>query len=323
MLDSLVRKFVEKDYGIEVTELTCLPIGADINASIYRAESQDGTSYFIKIKRGRDVTGPIIELLWKAGIQQIIPPINNLKGQLTQNLGDLTLIVYPFVQGQNGFHQELTDDQWILLGKTLRQIHGIDVPSPIQKQIRREDYSPKWRKTVRSLLERKNVPANNEIAIKLWRFIQENIQTIHHLVDRAEELGQKAQKLSPKFVLCHSDIHAGNVLMGDNFLYIVDWDDPIMAPKERDLMFIGGGVGNVWNRLQEEKLFYQGYGPTEVNSTLLAYYRHERIVEDIVQYTQELLLQPAEHKDRQEIYNQFMAMFKPQGVVDIAFATQE
>lgn len=28
---------------------------------------------------------------------------------------------------------------------------------------------------------------------------------------------------------------------------IVDWDEPIMAPKERDLMFIGGGVANVWN----------------------------------------------------------------------------
>ncbi len=24
-------------------------------------------------------------------------------------------------------------------------------------------------------------------------------------------------------------------------LYIVDWDNPILAPKERDLMFIGGG----------------------------------------------------------------------------------
>ena len=44
------------------------------------------------------------------------------------------------------------------------------------------------------------------------------------------------------FVLCHSDIHGGNILIADTGeLYVVDWDDPILAPKERDLMFIGGG----------------------------------------------------------------------------------
>lgn len=53
--------------------------------------------------------------------------------------------------------------------------------------------------------------------------------------------------------------------------YLVDWDDPIMAPKERDLMFIGGGVGNVWNRSHEEELFYEGYGKVDVNPVLLAY----------------------------------------------------
>ena len=30
-------------------------------------------------------------------------------------------------------------------------------------------------------------------------------------------------------------------------------------PKERDLMFIGGGVANVWNKPHEETLFYKGY----------------------------------------------------------------
>ncbi len=64
---------------------------------------------------------------------------------------------------------------------------------------------------------------------------------IRRLVDRAEQLGKKLQKHSPKFVLCHSDIHGGNVLIHENSdIYIVDWDEPIMAPKERDLMFIGG-----------------------------------------------------------------------------------
>ena len=71
---------------------------------------------------------------------------------------------------------------------------------------------------------------------------------------------------------------------GKGDLYIVDWDAPIMAPKERDLMFIGGGVANVWNNPHEEDCFYQGYGNSEINQVILAYYRHERIIEDIAIY---------------------------------------
>lgn len=48
---------------------------------------------------------------------------------------------------------------------------------------------------------------------------------------------------------------------GNDTLYIVDWDDPIIAPKERDLMFIGGGVANVWNERHEEVSFYRGMEP--------------------------------------------------------------
>ena len=40
------------DYGIEVATLTFLPLGADMNASVYKAETQDQSSYFVKLKRG-------------------------------------------------------------------------------------------------------------------------------------------------------------------------------------------------------------------------------------------------------------------------------
>ncbi len=133
------------------------------------------------------------------------------------------------------------------------------------------------------------------------------MQLIHRLVDRAEELAGVLQNKSSKFVLCHADIHGGNVLIDENNnFYIVDWDDPIMAPKERDLMFIGGGVANVWNELHEEILFYKGYGKTEIDKTILAYYRHERIVEDIGLYGQDLLLTTARGENRAEMYKHFM-----------------
>jgi spectinomycin phosphotransferase len=57
---------------------------------------------------------------------------------------------------------------------------------------------------------------------------------------------------------------------------------------------------------------------TEINTTILAYYRYERIVEDVAIYGQELLLKTLGGKDRQEMYKQFIGMFEPRGVVDIA-----
>jgi len=316
---------LKANYGIAVGLLTLLPIGADMNASVYKAETQDSQSYFVKLKRGYcyNISVAILALLQASGIQQIIPPIKTRNGELTQHINDFTLTVYPFVDGQNGFCYNLTDDQWVALGKVLRQVHEFDVPSSIKDRIRKETYSPKWREAVR-LLDA-HVDGNltgDETALELQAFMKAHRPAIHRLVDRAESLSQKVQEQSPEFVLCHSDIHGGNVLIDkSNSIFIVDWDAPIMAPKECDLMFIGGGVANVWNNPHEEEFFYKGYGKTEINRLILAYYRHERIVEDIAQYGQALLLTTSGSGDRKEMFKQFRGMFEPNGVVDIAFKT--
>lgn len=325
--DQRIIDCLNTHYGIKVATLTFLPLGADINASVYKAEAHDQSSYFIKIKRGHhhDISATIIAPLHDAGIQQIIPPIKTNSGQPIQHVDDFTLIVSPFVEGQDGFSRDLTDDQWITLGKVMKQIHEIDVPPSVQRMIRRETYSPKWREIVRSLYSHiESAPSVDEISFKLMTFMKDHAAIIHRLVDRAEQLCQQIQNHSPEFVLCHSDIHGGNVLIdGNDIIYMVDWDDPIMAPKERDLMFIGGDVANVWNKPHEEEFFYQGYGLTEINMSLLAYYRYERIVENIAEFGQQLLLTSAGGQNRIESYKHFIAQFEPQGVVDIACKTDE
>jgi spectinomycin phosphotransferase len=325
--DKLIISCLNTHYGIEVAILTFLPLGADIHASVYKAQTRDQKSYFIKLKQGHhhDTAVDIVELLQSAGIQQIIPPVKTIHGKPTQPIDDFTLIVYPFIDGQDGFNRTLTDDQWIKLGKTLRQVHEMEVPNSIQNRIRRETFSPKWREAVRSIYPLIEAElTGDEIALKLQKFMKKNLLAIRRLVDRAQQLAEKLQNQPHQFVLCHSDMHAGNVLIdGNNEIYIVDWDEPIMAPKERDLMFISGGVGNVWNKPHEKKLFFKGYGETEIDSTLLAYYRHERIVEDIAIYSQEILLTTGKAKDRLEMYTHFIDMFDPEGVVEIAFKTDD
>jgi spectinomycin phosphotransferase len=324
MIESILH-CLNANYGISAVMLTLLPIGADMNASVYKAETESSQSYFVKLRRGHryDMSVAIQAMLQASGIQQIIPPIKTTSGELTQHINDSTLTVYPFVNGQNGLCYTLTDDQWIALGKVLRQVHKFDVPSSIRDLIRKETYPDKWRKAVRSLYAYVDGNLNgDEITLKLQSFMTEQRTVIHHLIGRAEALSKKIQEQSPEFVLCHSDIHGGNVLIDESgSIFIVDWDDPIMAPKERDLMFIGGGVANVWNNPREEEFFYKGYGKSEINRTILAYYRHERIVEDIAEFGQALLFTRDGGEERLEMFNQFKGMFEPNGVVDIALKT--
>ena len=86
-------------------------------------------------------------------------------------------------------------------------------------------------------------------------------------------------------------------------------------------MFIGGGVANIWNNSREEELFYSGYGATAINREVLAYYRSERIVEDIAIYSRQLLLTTNGGTNREAMYKQFIDMFEPRGVVEIALKT--
>jgi spectinomycin phosphotransferase len=312
---------LSRHYNMDVIALTCLPLGADMNAAVYKVETHDEAFFFVKVKRGEQSNIEILELLRAAGIQQIIAPLKTIHGQTTQRIENFSLSVYPFVEGQDGFQRDLSAVQWVLLGATLRQVHHVVVPLEIQAHLRRESFSPRWREAVGALYRHREAGLKgDEFALRLLALMRERKPEILCLVDRAEQLAKELTQQSHQFVLCHSDIHGGNVLMqGNDSLYLVDWDEPIMAPRERDLMFIGGGVANVWNRPREVELFYEGYGNTTVNTALLSYYRHERIVEDIALLGRELLLTKA--GDRPQMYKHLIDMFEPRGVIDIAFKT--
>ena len=154
--------------------------------------------------------------------------------------------------------------------------------------------------------------------------MKENAEAIHRLVNRAEQLAEKLQHDSPQFVLCHSDIHGGNVLIDQrNFLYSRLGCTYDGSQGARPYVYCGG-VANVWNKPHEEEAFYKGYGKAEVNRTILAYYRHERIVEDIALFGESLILSTSgSTESRLESYNHFKAMFEPRGVVEIAFETDK
>jgi spectinomycin phosphotransferase len=114
------------------------------------------------------------------------------------------------------------------------------------------------------------------------------------------------------------------MLIGENGeFFIVDWDAPLLAPKERDLMFIGGGIDDNWKTKQDIALFYEGYGKTEINYAALAYYRYERIIEDLIAFCKQLLLTDEGGADREQAYRWFTSNFEPGQTIEIAKDTDQ
>ena len=195
--DQCIIDCLDTTYGIKVSELTRIFLGADMDASVYKAQTygqlSDQLSYFIKVKRGTSHdSGVIIPLLLHdAGISHIIVPIKTYDKQLTCFIDNFTLIVYPFIDGQNGFSHTLTADQWVAFGKALRQVHECDVPLLIKNIIKRESYSPQWRDLVKSIYVQIDVglKVSDQIAEQLLAFMKEKREIIERLVERSEQLG--------------------------------------------------------------------------------------------------------------------------------------
>ena len=320
-IKQLIISSLRDNYDIEVAHITPLLWGADAYALIYKVQDPKPKTYFVKLKQGKhDSSAHLQLLLHDAGIQGVISPIKTIDNQPQLSIQHFTLTVYPFIDGLDGFGEPLTDKQWISLGKALRQVNQLKFPTSITQAIKKEDFSPQWQKKVKSIYETiEEVKPSDEIAAKFLASLKKHQSIILQLVDKTEGLAKSITKQPTDFVLCHGDIYAGNILITKNgSLYIVDWDEPIIAPKERDLMFIGAGIGNVWNQKHETEQFHTGYGNTNIDQRLISYYRCDRILQDIVDYYQQLLSDNVGYKDREAGCNHFLAMFEPNGAVNIA-----
>lgn len=321
--DESIIACLQAEYRLRVASIAFLPLGADLNTAVYRVAA-DATPYFLKLRSGLfdETSVALPKFLSDQGIAHIIAPLATSSGQLWANLDTFKAILYPFIEGCNGYEVDLSDRHWIEFGAVLKRIHSVVVPSPLINHIQRETFSPKWREIVKNFMARIEIDTfDDPIAAKVAAFLKTKRTEVLNLVARADCCAHALQAHSLEFVLCHSDLHAGNVLVEDSgAFYLVDWDNPILAPKERDLMYAGGGqFGTARTPQQEEVLFYRGYGEVRIDSNALAYYRYERIIEDIAVYCEQLLLSSDGGADREQALHYLMSNFQPNGTIEIAY----
>ncbi len=322
--DQEIIACLQDAYGLDIATISFLPLGADFSTDVYRVTTNNQTDYFLKLRSGKflEASVSVPKHLADFGIKQVIPPLATKTGQLWTSLASFKAILYPYVEGSNGVETKLSEDQWVQFGAAIKRLHSTDIPSSITKDVPRETFSSKWRETVKAFLMRiENEVFEEPVAVKMARFLKSKRCEILKLVERAEELAIAIQKQPLDYVLCHADMHGWNLMVDkENALYIVDWDTLIFAPVERDLMFIGAGI---WDSGltpdEEESLFYQGYGQTKINQDAMAYYRFERIIQDIGDYCEYIFLSDEGGDDRMQCFEHLQPVFLPNGAIERAY----
>lgn len=323
--DARLISRLRESYALPIDRVEFLPLGADRHTAVYRADSADGTAYFLKLRRGAfDETSVTLPgYLAGRGVPGIIAPLPTASGRLWASLPPFRVIAYPYVDGRDAYEVDLTDRQWADLGRALRGVHDTRLPPALEARIPREAFSPEWRSAARGYLARAEglTHGADPVTAELVAFLARERDRISDLIDRAEGLARALRRRAPAAVVCHGDVHAGNVLVArDGALYIVDWDAPILAPRERDLMYAGAGLmGGGRAPEEEEALFYRGYGDVRVDPAALAYYRYERIVQDVAEFCRGILLGQESRENREQSLRWLAGSFAPGGVVEAAY----
>jgi spectinomycin phosphotransferase len=327
LLPEKISSSLHDNYEISVSRLEFLPIGNDSNSWVYKVYT-DKDSYFLKAKR-LPVYKPSLTIphyLKEQGLHQVVAPLQTKTRALYTTLNDFALILYPFINGDNGMNLGLSDKQWIDYGAFLKNLHSVKLPDELAKNLQKETFVPhperlELVKTFHaSILERNPTNTFEKELIDFWN---DRYEEITKIIARTEELGQMLKRKRLEFVLCHADIHTANLLIdNEGNLFVVDWDQPILAPKERDLMFIGGGIA-MRSADAKEHLFYRGYGQTDLNPLAFAYYRYEWVIQDMADYAWRVFLANMGDETKHHAAQGFLELFEPGNVVNVAYQSDQ
>ncbi|MFG1678169.1 phosphotransferase enzyme family protein [Micromonospora sp. NPDC049282] len=278
--ERLLAAEVAAAWALDVADLVFLPVGLDGQAWAYRVDTSDGGRWFLKLRRG-EFTPAAVRLpgfLRAHGVRQVVAPVDRPDGGAAHRFGDHQLLLYPYREGGSLWGPGLTDRQWIEYGEFLAHLHAVPLSPEIAAVLPVETYRS-------GAGERLNALAGAAAAsAALGAFWDRYGDALHRLAETVDELAVRVP--AAPHVICHADVHPGNLIAdGDGPLHVVDWDAPIRAPRERDLMFVHSrDFGDHPIDAHRAALFRQGYGPVEPEPTLLSYYRAERHLDDVAAF---------------------------------------
>lgn len=332
---------LQAQYAISAVSVEFLPLGLDTRAGVYRVVSKEGNTYLLKVKSGllykpswmvpdylRDqsiaaVVAPLAtkrKTLWTA-----VAPLLTKRKTLWTQVGDWTVTVYPFIDGETGWNLPMTDEQWYHVGATLNQIHRVRLPPEILESVRKETFDPtaytRWVQAFETYQARST--ARSQVVLSLHSAWKAHQATIHRAMTSLEKLAGALQQQAELQVICHGDLHPGNMIRSHaNQVFLIDWDDVRLALKERDFLFVWKAPAD-GSPPHDIAPFFEGYGQPEIDWVALTYYRWERVIQNLIVCAEDACFRgDLEEATKAVAVELFRELFAAGAEVDSAFAAE-
>jgi len=285
---SLLKRVIQENFGISVISLTLVPKWEAARACI--VESSEHTNFFLKIYSDDSIPDSAFrfahDLYAKAGITNITHPLATSNGQMRIQLGDFHIALFDLISGTTGEQDKLTDRQLERLGELLARIH--QSKTVIGEYSVRERFEIPFRDRLVAIFNGISEISRNstKYTTQLKFFLEPHRKRFTEELERLGELQRKVRRKSLEFVNCHGEPSPGNVLSSSSGeVYLLDWDDPIFAPKEKDLLFFKDNIEPV---MKGYSLFSKD---NNIDRDVLEFYGHMWNLGEIADYGSKILFE--------------------------------
>ncbi|MBN1262607.1 MAG: aminoglycoside phosphotransferase family protein [Anaerolineae bacterium] len=280
-------------YGIPARRVRYFP--TEWSDYCYVVTGADDRRYFLKLHPPQRVASasaassldfylPLIHTLHAQGILPHIPyPIETTEGRLTADFAEYRLILVHFIEGEVLGQARLeTAEYQRYIARLVGVLHAstsvLSMPNPLVEQ-----YALAFEPVLKDMLC--TLPALPKQATDSQRvlrdFVAPRTEQFLDFVRRARELQAHARALDKPRVICHTDLHGENMMRDtDGELYLLDWENAMLAPPEHDLFFFAGEAG-FWEDFLPQ--YERVAGTAYLDAEVFGFYYYRRALEDMTE----------------------------------------
>lgn len=310
-----IRQYINEYYHTHIDTLEFLPIGE----GAWCFHGKGDLDLFIRLVKDPPAkeTLYLSQFLHDQGLP-VVSVLPDKSGEFISNIGKGGIIVYPFIHGTSLMKSSVleTDVSHFRkkIGTIIARLHRLNLGDNVRLHLPTEDFSKFQAESV-AILQIVKQEHHDPLLKDFSHFLCLWQKELENLLRVTRKLARHLRSHKLDYVLCHGDIHEDNVLVSrEGQLFIIDWDNMILAPRERDLMFFyGTGLVDYLEGYRRHEVNYQ------IHQTLVDYYVLEWALQEIVDYGTRLSDTRFDTSGRLDAWKQFQGLFEPGEDVDRAF----